>query len=179
MDDILPLGLDELLTTTRSVRKRLDFSKPVERETIQRCIEIAIQAPTPSNLQNWHFVVVTELEKRRALADLYRKEEKFTSRYRLLHQTWNIKILNVTGCRRKLKSLLNILTCIFKKPRFMLFLVSRAGLTLLSRLRVGVIRPIFYYKVHNGDQSRQPLELHVGCSCSWFRHMLDFSSSFL
>ena len=73
MTAILPLGLDELLTTTRSVRKRLDFSKPVERETIQRCIEIAIQAPTPSNLQNWHFVVVTEVEKRRALADLYRK----------------------------------------------------------------------------------------------------------
>ncbi len=73
MTAILPLGLDELLTTTRSVRKRLDFSKPVERETIQQCIEIAIQAPTPSNLQNWHFVVVTEVEKRRALADLYRK----------------------------------------------------------------------------------------------------------
>ena len=73
MTNILPLGLDELLTTTRSVRKRLDFSKPVKRETIQQCIEIAVQAPTPSNLQNWHFVVITDEEKRRALADLYRK----------------------------------------------------------------------------------------------------------
>ncbi len=73
MNDVLPLELDELLTTTRSVRKRLDFSKPVEKEVVEDCIKIALQAPTPSNLQNWHFVVITDSVKRRALADLYRK----------------------------------------------------------------------------------------------------------
>ena len=73
MTNILPLELDELLTTTRSVRKRLDFSRSVEKAVIERCIEIALQAPTPSNLQNWHFVVITDSEKRQALADLYRK----------------------------------------------------------------------------------------------------------
>ena len=57
MPETLPLGLDELLTTTRSVRRRLDFSKPIAREVIEQCIEIAMQAPTPSNLQNWHLVV--------------------------------------------------------------------------------------------------------------------------
>ena len=73
MTNILPLEPDELLTTTRSVRKRLDFSRPVEKSVIEHCIEIALQAPTPSNLQNWHFVVITDSEKRQALADLYRK----------------------------------------------------------------------------------------------------------
>jgi nitroreductase len=64
---------DQLLTTTRSVRKRLDFSRPVARETIERCLEIALQAPTGSNAQGWHFYVVTEPAKKQALADLYRK----------------------------------------------------------------------------------------------------------
>jgi nitroreductase len=63
---------DWLLTTTRSVRKRLDLERPVEREVIERCIEIALQAPTGSNVQGWHFVVVTDSAKKKALADLYR-----------------------------------------------------------------------------------------------------------
>jgi len=68
---------DRLLTTTRSVRKRLDFSRPVERSVIERCIEIALQAPTGGNMQDWHFVVVTDAAKRQALADLYRKGWEF------------------------------------------------------------------------------------------------------
>ncbi len=66
-------SVDHLLSTTRSVRKRLDFGRPVDRAVIEKCIEIAIQAPTGSNQQGWHFVVVTDAEKRRALADLYRR----------------------------------------------------------------------------------------------------------
>ncbi len=72
----MPLDLevvDHLLTTTRSVRRRLDLTRPVEPEIIQECIEIAIQAPTGSNAQNWHFLVVTDPEKRAKLADLYRQ----------------------------------------------------------------------------------------------------------
>jgi nitroreductase len=65
--------VDTLLTTTRSVRKRLDFSKPVHPGVIERCIAIAMQAPTGSNAQGWDFVVVTEVAKRRGIADLYRK----------------------------------------------------------------------------------------------------------
>ena len=67
------LTLDELLTTTRSVRKRLDFSKAVPRQMIEECIVAAQQAPSGGNLQTWGFVVVTEPQKRTALADLYRK----------------------------------------------------------------------------------------------------------
>ena len=55
-------SVDHLLSTTRSVRKRLDFGRPVDRAVIEKCIEIAIQAPTGSNQQGWHFVVVTDAE---------------------------------------------------------------------------------------------------------------------
>ncbi len=70
---LVPLTADEVLTTTRSVRKRLDFSRPVEREVVEECLRIAQQAPTGSNSQGWQFVVVTNARKRRAIADLYRK----------------------------------------------------------------------------------------------------------
>ena len=65
--------VDHLLTTTRSVRKRLDFSKPVDLAVVGRCVKIAFQAPTGSNAQGWSFVVVTDADKRRGLAELYRK----------------------------------------------------------------------------------------------------------
>lgn len=64
---------DRLLTSTRSVRKRLDYSRPVPAALIQECIDIAIQAPTGSNQQTWSFLVVTDAAKKKALADLYRK----------------------------------------------------------------------------------------------------------
>ena len=66
-------SIDHLLTTTRSVRKRLDLTPSVDPEVIERCIEIASQAPTGSNLQGWHFMVVTEPDKRAGLAEVYRK----------------------------------------------------------------------------------------------------------
>lgn len=64
---------DHLLTTTRSVRKRLDLTRPVEPGIIQACLDIAIQAPTGGNRQGYHFLVITDADKRAALADLYRK----------------------------------------------------------------------------------------------------------
>ena len=70
---LLDLTPDQILTTTRSVRKRLDFSRPVEPEVIRECLEIAMQAPTGGNSQQWHFVIVTDAEKRKALADIYRR----------------------------------------------------------------------------------------------------------
>lgn len=68
----LNLSADELLTTTRAVRKRLDFDRPVAPELIRECLEIAVQGPTGGNTQGWHFVVVTDADKRAALAELYR-----------------------------------------------------------------------------------------------------------
>jgi nitroreductase len=65
--------VDRLLTTTRSVRKRLDLTRPVEPEVIERCLELAIQAPSGSDRQSWHFLVITDPELRRGLAALYRR----------------------------------------------------------------------------------------------------------
>ena len=64
---------DKLLTTTRSVRKRLDLTRPVPSELIDECIEVALQAPTGTNAQNWAFVVVTDPTKKKAIADYYRQ----------------------------------------------------------------------------------------------------------
>ena len=65
-------SVDHLLTATRSVRKRLDFSRPVDPGIIMACIELALQAPTGSNAQGWSFVVITDAAKRKAVADHYR-----------------------------------------------------------------------------------------------------------
>lgn len=70
---LLPLDPDQLLTTTRAVRKRLDLERPVPLALVKECLEVALQAPTGSNAQGWHFVVVSDAEKRRALAEIYRK----------------------------------------------------------------------------------------------------------
>ncbi|MDQ1436929.1 MAG: hypothetical protein QOK43_558 [Acidimicrobiaceae bacterium] len=67
----LDLTPDQLLTTTRAVRKRLDLTRPVPRDLITECIEIAQQAPSGSNRQGFHFVVVDDADKRAALAELY------------------------------------------------------------------------------------------------------------
>jgi nitroreductase len=69
---VTSLSPDELLTTTRAVRKRLDLNKAVPIELIHECIEIALQAPTGGNTQSWQFMIVTDQALRVQLAELYR-----------------------------------------------------------------------------------------------------------
>ena len=64
---------NELLTSTRAVRRHLDLTRPVAPEIVEECISIAQQAPTASNLQDWHFLVVGDAGKREELGRLYRK----------------------------------------------------------------------------------------------------------
>src|SRR5205823_1776513 len=70
---LLELTPDEVLSTTRAVRRRLDLSRPVEREVLEECFRLAQQAPNGANRQSWHFVVVTDAARREALAELYRR----------------------------------------------------------------------------------------------------------
>jgi nitroreductase len=70
---LLPLNPDELLTTTRAVRKRLDFSRPVSDDLIRECVEIAMQSPSGSNNMTMQFMVVRDEEKRRAVGEVYRQ----------------------------------------------------------------------------------------------------------
>lgn len=71
MADLLTLTSDELLTTTRAVRKRLDLRRPVDRSLVEECIEIAVQAPSGSNRQAWQWVLVDDPGMKRSLADIY------------------------------------------------------------------------------------------------------------
>lgn len=64
---------DLLLSTTRSVRKRLDFERPVEREVLLECLRLAVQAPTASNRQTWRWMIVTESGLKARIADVYRE----------------------------------------------------------------------------------------------------------
>jgi len=69
----LDLTPDQLLSTTRAVRKRLDFDRPLEMSVVRECVELALQAPSGSNAQGWHFMVVTDEAKRNAIGEIYRK----------------------------------------------------------------------------------------------------------
>lgn len=71
--DTLDLTPDQLLTTTRSVRKRLDLTRPVPMDLVRECIEIALQAPSGGNSQGWHWVVVTDAERRATIGEYYRR----------------------------------------------------------------------------------------------------------
>jgi nitroreductase len=67
---------DELLATTRAVRKRLDLTRPVPRELITECLDLAVQAPTGGNSQGWRWLVIDDAKQRAALADLYRRASR-------------------------------------------------------------------------------------------------------
>ncbi len=64
---------DKLLSTTRSVRKRLDFDRGLQTGSVMDCLELALQAPTGSNRQGWRWIVVTDEGLRRELGRIYRK----------------------------------------------------------------------------------------------------------
>jgi nitroreductase len=73
MTELLALNPDELLTTTRAVRKRLDLERPVAPEVIREALAVAMQAPSGSNSQGWHWLVLTEPEIKTKVAELYRR----------------------------------------------------------------------------------------------------------
>jgi nitroreductase len=79
-------SIDEVLSTTRAVRKRLDLTRPVEAEVLRECFALAVQAPTPAGMQNWHFVVVTDPSQRLALAALYRRSAQASGQEEMLQQ---------------------------------------------------------------------------------------------
>ena len=168
MHPLLPLTLDELLTTTRAVRKRLDLSRPVEREVILECLAIAQQAPTASNMQNWHFVVVTDPGKRAALAEIYRKG-------------WDLYLTMPTAAPN----------LHFANPAHEA-MQTRIMATLPSFIEHFHDIPVYVIPCLFGRSEGQPaiiqsalwghdcpgsLEFHVGRPCPWPRHGLDMPPS--
>jgi nitroreductase len=63
---------DALLSTTRAVRRRLDFDRPVPKDIIRASLELALQAPTGSNRQGWRWIVITNQKTRDAIGEIYR-----------------------------------------------------------------------------------------------------------
>lgn len=70
---LLPLDPDQLLSTTRAVRKRLDFTRPVPDQLVRECVELAMQSPSGSNSMTMQFVVVRDEAKRKAIGEIYRQ----------------------------------------------------------------------------------------------------------
>jgi nitroreductase len=70
---LLELDPDQLLSTTRAVRKRLDFTRAVPERVIRECVAMALQAPSGSNVVTMRFVVVRDEERRRAIGEIYRE----------------------------------------------------------------------------------------------------------
>ena len=115
---------DALLSTTRAVRKRLDLARPVPRETIAECLQLAVQAPTGSNSQNWRWIVVDDADKRQALAELYRRsgEPYLTAAGAQAQQTGNAQTARVFSSALYLLEHLHevpvhVLPCLAGRPR--------------------------------------------------------------
>jgi nitroreductase len=73
MTDLLGLTPDELLSTTRAVRKRLDLDRPVPMEVIREALAVALQAPSGSNRQSWQWIVLTDPGIKTQVAELYQQ----------------------------------------------------------------------------------------------------------
>lgn len=66
------MDTDQLLSTTRAVRRKLDLERPVEPEVLDECLRLALQAPTPGNAQAWRWMVVRDQGVKNQLAALFR-----------------------------------------------------------------------------------------------------------
>ena len=60
-NDEISSAFEQLLTSVRSVRRRIDFDREVEDDVLLNCINIAVQAPTGRGEEDWYFLVVKEL----------------------------------------------------------------------------------------------------------------------
>jgi nitroreductase len=68
----LDLTFDEILTTTRAVRKRLDVTRKVPRALLEECLELAFQAPNGSNKNLWRWIIVDDPDMVAKLGAEYR-----------------------------------------------------------------------------------------------------------
>ena len=66
-------SVDYILKTTRSVRKRLDLTRPVDRDVVMKCLDIALQAPTGGNAQGWKWLIVTDADKKAKIGEYYKR----------------------------------------------------------------------------------------------------------
>lgn len=70
---------DELLGTTRSVRRRLDLTRPVDLDVVRDCLRLAVRAPTGAARQHWRWLVIADPRLRAGIGEIYRAA--FEARY--------------------------------------------------------------------------------------------------
>ena len=68
---LLDLDPDQLLSTTRAVRKRLDLTRPVPDDLIRECVALALQAPSGGNEIAMKFVVVRDRSRIQRIGEIY------------------------------------------------------------------------------------------------------------
>ncbi|MFI6827398.1 nitroreductase family protein [Kribbella sp. NPDC050241] len=116
----LNLSADEVLSTTRAVRRRLDLTRPVPRELIEECVDLATQAPTGRNRQRWHFLVVTEAAQRQAVADVFRRALPLASGHPLTDRDVSRMNYHAASTERVFDSLRYLVDNIHRVPAFVI-----------------------------------------------------------
>jgi len=114
----LNLSVDEVLSTTRSVRKRLDVSKPVPRALIDECLELALQAPNGINQNSWRWIVVDDRATVAKLGALYKAVVSENSK------TLTANVVGIPGEDKILESARSLLEKIEKMPAILIPLVA-------------------------------------------------------
>jgi nitroreductase len=64
--------IDYVLSTTRAVRRRLDFTRDVDRSLVAECLQLALQAPSGANRQDWRFIAVDDAATKSRIGQIYR-----------------------------------------------------------------------------------------------------------
>ncbi|WP_238162738.1 nitroreductase family protein [Kribbella capetownensis] len=116
----LNLSADEVLSTTRAVRKRLDLTRPVPRELIEECVDLATQAPTGRNRQRWHFLIVTEEGQRQAVADVFRRALPLATGHPLTGRDVSRMNYHAASTERVFDSLRYLVDNIHRVPAFVI-----------------------------------------------------------
>ena len=155
------------------MRKRLDFDRPVEKEVLMECMELALQAPSGSNAQGWHFLFVTDPAKRAAFGEIY------GNLFNNVYAASDMSAANVHGDdpemaatqERVMDSAQYLAENMAKAPVFMIPCV--AGRVDGGHRRDGERRPGEHLRLHHPCC----LVVHAGCQSARPRHLLDHHPS--
>ncbi len=114
---------DLLLTSTRSVRKRLNMNKAVPKKLVEECLNIAVQAPSATNTQKWRFFVFSKAEKKNVISRYYKKSFSIYLSDAKKNRNVNTKSTNNAKIIESAKFLADNME---KVPLFLLFCVEGA-----------------------------------------------------
>jgi nitroreductase len=93
----------ESLTTTRTVRRRLDLDRPVARAEVEDCLRLAFQAPNGSNQQSWNWVLVDDPATREAMTAIYRASmDDYVAKMNAARASGSVRTYEPTPSRQRM-----------------------------------------------------------------------------